>query len=520
MRVIDCEKAIRQCMQSCLLKAIDTKMKEEEGKDWFQKLYADEQAVRQKDKERGDNKKNTVLEVKHTHINKCDLQAVLKMLQFRKKIRNTTFRHVINTESTKVLFTVESLVRFRNAVLAHEEIAVAPKDPGDYSYDNVILDMLYILRCFPKLRGTVRLDEGVKKNICFYKYALQVYQQYKDEGGLYDYAVADVIKEYGLDITEEAFHNACDEVGIPAFRTEGKVWYFSSRSPKADVERIQELLRHKHMEQEVDAAKQEADAARREADAAKQETYATRQAAQRQAQQARQATYRDRNNKKLVTVVAVGVAAVVLLAIFGSVISGVLKAINKVDIDVPGIVGNDTAPDERIQEEIDTFVEDPGNTVNLKVGEGHKPGGAVWLNGGGGSCYSTNEAVVTISSTGNVKAVGEGEAFVVIKAGGGMFNVYKYTVQGKYQTQEERIQQEIENFSPNALNHTKLTVGKTHTPTAAVWLNGGTGSCYSTDESVVTVSASGTATAVGKGEAFVVIQTDGDMYSIHKYTVK
>ena len=42
----------------------------------------------------------------------------------------------------------------------------------------------------------------------------------------------------------------------------------------------------------------------------------------------------------------------------------------------------------------------------------------------------------------------------------------------------------------------------------------------STDEEVIVVSSSGTATAVGKGEAFMVIQTEVGMYSLYKYIVE
>jgi hypothetical protein len=37
--------------------------------------------------------------------------------------------------------------------------------------------------------------------------------------------------------------------------------------------------------------------------------------------------------------------------------------------------------------------------------------------------------VFTVSSSGNVKAVGEGEAFVVFKTGNGMYYIHKYIVE-------------------------------------------------------------------------------------------
>ena len=69
------------------------------------------------------------------------------------------------------------------------------------------------------------------------------------------------------------------------------------------------------------------------------------------------------------------------------------------------------------------------------------------------------------------------------------------------------------------LNTTRLMVGSSHTHTSAVWLRGSGSACYSTDEAVVTVSATGTVTAMGAGKAFVVI-TAGNLYSVQKYIVE
>lgn len=489
MRIKDCEERIRHCMERCLIAAIDSKMTEEAGEGWFDKLYAEEEKVRQKDLENG-KRKTTVLEPKHTSIGLCDLQAVLKILFYRKNYRNTTFRHILETDSGKITTTLDNLIKFRNKVLAHAEIAEMAKDPGEYSYDHALLDMLYMLRCFPEICGPAHPTEELQGDICYYDHALQVYQKYKDEGGMYDYAIAEIIKENGLEMTEEAFRDACDELGLPAFRTSDKIWYFSSRDPKVDIARVLELFRFKDMKEEAAAARQEAEEAK---------------AAPR---------------KQMQSLIIAGAVVLVLLALLASVFSDRFNDLQTPSGSLPDIVGNNQANlDEKIQEEMDTFVESVGNTARLKVGEGHKASGSVWLNGGGGSCYSTNEAVVTVSSTGNVMAVGEGEAFVVVKAKTGMYSVSKYIVSGKYQTEDERIQEEINTFVESAGNTTRLKVGEGHQPTSAVWLNGGGGSCYSTNEAVVTVSSSGNVMAVGEGEAFVVIKTGSGMHSVNKYIV-
>lgn len=503
MRTKDCEERVRHCMELCLLLAIDTKMKEQNGEDWFNQLYASEATVRQKDLEKG-KKSTAVLEEKHTELGLCDLQALLKLLVYRKPYRNTTFRHILDTDSTKITSTLDSLIQFRNKALAHKEIAVKEKDPGEYGYDHALLDMLYLLRCFPEIRGQAHPEENLTKEICYYEYALDIYQQYKAEGGMFDYAVEDLIRENGLDITVDAFTNICDELKVPVFRTTDQVWYISSRDPQVDVARVVERFHYKDMEKQADAAQKEAAAAKKQADAAKKE------AAQAKASP----------EKKRWAIVAAVIAGLLLLAGLGSTFSDRSGNSEDKDFEIPNLGGSsNSSVDDRIQEEIDTFVETAGNTINLKVGEGHRPSSAVWLNGGGGSCYSTNESVITISSTGNVKAVAEGEAFVVIKTQTNMFEVYKYIVKGKYKTEEELIQEEIDTFVEGYGNTTELKVGQTHEANGSVWLQGGGGTCYSTDESVVIISSVGNVKAVGEGEAFVVVKASTGMYQVSKYIV-
>ena len=73
-------------------------------------------------------------------------------------------------------------------------------------------------------------------------------------------------------------------------------------------------------------------------------------------------------------------------------------------------------------------------------------------------------------------------------------------------------------FNSTPLNTFALEVGKTHTPNAAVWAQQGQATCYSNNETVVTVSADGTVTAIGEGTAYVAINT-GSMYELYCYNV-
>ena len=62
----------------------------------------------------------------------------------------------------------------------------------------------------------------------------------------------------------------------------------------------------------------------------------------------------------------------------------------------------------------------------------------------------------------------------------------------------------IAEFEPTTHNTIKLKLGKTDTPNAAIWTQNGSAYCYSSDNKVVTVSADGVVTAVGKGTARIV----------------
>lgn len=76
----------------------------------------------------------------------------------------------------------------------------------------------------------------------------------------------------------------------------------------------------------------------------------------------------------------------------------------------------------------------------------------------------------------------------------------------------------IAEFKSTPLNTIALKVNETHTPTAAIWTEHGSATCYSNNESVVTVSKEGTVTAVGEGTAYVAIDT-GAMYELYCYNV-
>lgn len=77
--------------------------------------------------------------------------------------------------------------------------------------------------------------------------------------------------------------------------------------------------------------------------------------------------------------------------------------------------------------EIENFNSTFHNTHTLKVDEMHTPSAAVWAQRG--SCYTSDESVVTVAKNGNVKGISRGTAYVVIVGSTGMYEVYKYMVE-------------------------------------------------------------------------------------------
>jgi len=82
------------------------------------------------------------------------------------------------------------------------------------------------------------------------------------------------------------------------------------------------------------------------------------------------------------------------------------------------------------------------------------------------------------------------------------------------------MDKEISEYYEDSWNHITLSIGNTHKPQAAIWLNGGGGNTASSNTSVVTVSSKGIVKAVGRGTAYVVIMSSTGMSETYKYTVK
>ena len=177
---------------------------------------------------------------------------------------------------------------------------------------------------------------------------------------------------------------------------------------------------------------------------------------------------------------------------------------------------------------INSFVSDSSNTIEIKTGETHSPDACIWLENSGGTVYTSDETIVTVSDMGEVTAVSEGSAYVVI---GGQNNsvsaIYRYDVSLDVTKADlsalpviEGVDfaLEIENFNSTPINTFELKTGETDVPPAAVWAS--EGSCYTSDYTVATVAEDGTVIAAGKGTAYVIIKAGvGDMFKIYKYVV-
>lgn len=76
---------------------------------------------------------------------------------------------------------------------------------------------------------------------------------------------------------------------------------------------------------------------------------------------------------------------------------------------------------------------------------------------------------------------------------------------------------EIFQFAPDKSNTFELEVGEVHKPGAAVWAEDG--QCYSSDETVVTISSNGKVTAVSEGTAYVAIVAGRNLSKVYRYDV-
>lgn len=107
----------------------------------------------------------------------------------------------------------------------------------------------------------------------------------------------------------------------------------------------------------------------------------------------------------------------------------------------------------------------------------------------------------------------------------------KNTDDSVYKEMKNIIDSSVASFNETALNTRSLSLGGTVIPLAASGWGAGNILCYSSDKSVVTVSSSGTVTAVGSGEAYVFVFSkisievnkslgSGIMYEAYKYKVR
>lgn len=175
---------------------------------------------------------------------------------------------------------------------------------------------------------------------------------------------------------------------------------------------------------------------------------------------------------------------------------------------------------------IDSFVSDSHNTVTLEIGEEHKPTEAMMLQSGGVT-YSSDEKVVTVTSLGKVTAVGEGTAYVILASSNTMYVTYCYKVNAPAAEADLSdlpvidgidFAYEIENFVDKYPYTHEIAVGDKDKPIGA---GSSDNTYYTSDEAVAAVATNGTVTGVGKGTAYILIKFgDGDMFYIHKYTVR
>lgn len=178
---------------------------------------------------------------------------------------------------------------------------------------------------------------------------------------------------------------------------------------------------------------------------------------------------------------------------------------------------------------IESFVSNGLNTVELEVGQEYKPNEAtVWLSGGKGDVYTSDETVATVTKLGKVTAVGEGTAYIIISTSKDMSDVTKVVVtqpaaeadlSALPQIEGFDFKSEIENFVPSMANSYELKVGEKNIPFGANLIK--SPKFYLSSEGVITVAPNAAVTAVGKGTAYLVVQDEQfNKFSIFRYTVK
>ena len=174
--------------------------------------------------------------------------------------------------------------------------------------------------------------------------------------------------------------------------------------------------------------------------------------------------------------------------------------------------GKDDKPDYGAL--IESFVPNAMNTVELEVGQEYKPQEAtVWLSGGKGDAYTSNEKVATVTKLGKVTAVGEGTAYIIISGSKEISLVTRVTVtlpaaeadlSHLPEIEGFDFKSEIENFVPTMANSYELKVGEKNVPFGANTVY--SPAFYVSSDSVIAVADNATVTAIGRGTAYLVIQ--------------
>lgn len=104
-----------------------------------------------------------------------------------------------------------------------------------------------------------------------------------------------------------------------------------------------------------------------------------------------------------------------------------------------------------------------------------------------------------------------GSIFFFIVSGFAFASIHKHRI-------SQKIQKSIDNYVESPLNHYYLEIGHTDKPLAANWSNA---KLYSSNENVIQTSSGGKVTAVGEGEAFIVVSSGSfdPLMQCYKYEV-
>lgn len=236
-----CFRTIQANVTVCAVKAIDSVMSENDP-DWFAAFKAQELTFK-------DN--IALVREDQSKLSDIDFQALIKIFRFRESKEDLKFvpnqKDLITIDAVFERYNLERKVNGKSKfsamldelIIARNEVAHLSAELAEAGYleagnDEILKDTIYALRkaiieflSFLSYFKVITSSSGVS----YYDSASDELERTEKELGLVTYSVSEIIKEYSLSVSAEAFADYCRKVHIPTHNRRGE-YYFES----ADVE--------------------------------------------------------------------------------------------------------------------------------------------------------------------------------------------------------------------------------------------------------------------------------------------